>query len=283
MRRASAWCPNAELTRSRSAIGAISLAPLTSISPARCSTPMWSTRWRRDGGWLGRGDRTMTLRALASDLLPDAILARARRPRSTPPSGRTMHSASPTSGPAKGSTPNSSTSTNCAHLWRSERRKVLSMALLQQAWLAASVPKKKVAPNATATGILVGRRLWTRHRLAWWCLGGTGNDEGNINGGLRITGRDRTRLDRRFHTGSGHSRRRRPHPHPTRSGGDFDISSVTADRFVPQLDAIQPPSQVVWMAFCRRVIVVLKVSLARWEPELRSVIRWRGRSGWPGS
>ena len=100
----------------------------------------------RDGGWLGRGDRTMTLRALASDLLPDAVLTRRSKAAFNAAfwSDHAQRFADQWTG--EGVDTELVDVDKLRELWLSEGRKILSMALLQQAWLAAC-PTKTVASN----------------------------------------------------------------------------------------------------------------------------------------
>jgi asparagine synthetase B (glutamine-hydrolysing) len=100
----------------------------------------------RDGGWLGRGDRAMTMRAIASDLLPDAIVARRSKASFNAAfwSEHAQRFADQWTG--DGVDTELVDVDKLRELWLSEGRKLLSMALLQQAWLATS-PPKEVAPT----------------------------------------------------------------------------------------------------------------------------------------
>jgi asparagine synthetase B (glutamine-hydrolysing) len=100
----------------------------------------------RDGGSLGRVSRTMALRAIAADLLPDAVLTRRSKAAFNAAfwSDHAQRFADQWTG--EGVDTELVDVDKLRELWRSDGRKVLSMALLQQAWLAAC-PTKRVASN----------------------------------------------------------------------------------------------------------------------------------------
>jgi asparagine synthase (glutamine-hydrolysing) len=100
----------------------------------------------RDGGSLGRGSRTMALRAIAADLLPDAVLTRRSKAAFNAAfwSDHAQRFADQWTG--EGVDTELVDVDKLRELWLSDGRKVLSMALLQQAWLAAC-PTKRFASN----------------------------------------------------------------------------------------------------------------------------------------
>jgi asparagine synthase (glutamine-hydrolysing) len=90
----------------------------------------------RDGGPLGRGDRTAVLRRLVPDLLPDAVLAR---------TGKVMFGTAYMGRPTRafaehwngeGLDPELVDAERLRASWRNEERNALTSALLQAAWLA---------------------------------------------------------------------------------------------------------------------------------------------------
>jgi asparagine synthase (glutamine-hydrolysing) len=90
----------------------------------------------REGGWLGRGDRTAALRALASDLLPDAVLSRTTKAEFGGAfwAGHARGFAERWTGDGvDGSLVDPDA---LKRLWCSDDHHALTSALLQQAWLA---------------------------------------------------------------------------------------------------------------------------------------------------
>ena len=90
----------------------------------------------------------MTLREFAGDLLPDAILARASKASFNDAfwSEHAQRFADQWSG--EGVDPELVDVDKLHALWGSDERKVLTFPLLQQAWLAENVSKKRVVPVA---------------------------------------------------------------------------------------------------------------------------------------
>jgi asparagine synthase (glutamine-hydrolysing) len=90
----------------------------------------------RDGGALGRGDRTTVLRALVADVLPDAVLARTTKAEfgGAYMAGHTRSFAETWSG--DGVDHALVDADELRRLWRTEDRIAPTAALLQSAWLA---------------------------------------------------------------------------------------------------------------------------------------------------
>jgi asparagine synthase (glutamine-hydrolysing) len=92
----------------------------------------------REGGWLGRGTRTATLRALVPDLLPDAVLSRTSKAAFNDVywSRHAQHFADQWTG--DGIDRELVDVDQLRDLWRSDGHKVRTKPLLQQAWLAST-------------------------------------------------------------------------------------------------------------------------------------------------
>ena len=105
-----------------------------------------------DGGLLGRGDRTAVMRLLASDLLPDAVIARTTKASfgGTYWGWQTREFADAWSG--RGVDTDLVDPDVLRKLWRSDTHNPLSSALIQAAWLA-----DHHVPRATAA---VHLRFW---------------------------------------------------------------------------------------------------------------------------
>jgi asparagine synthase (glutamine-hydrolysing) len=95
----------------------------------------------RDGGVLGRGDRTTVLRSLVADLLPDAILARTTKAEfgGAYMSVHTRSFAADWSG--DGVDHDLVDAAELRRLWLSEDRIAPTAALLQAAWLGTHRPQ----------------------------------------------------------------------------------------------------------------------------------------------
>lgn len=94
----------------------------------------------REGGVLGRGDRTATLRALVPDLLPDPVLSRTSKAEF---SGAYMsnHTRAFAEGwTGEGVDPELVDPCELRRLWLHERGIAPTSALLQSAWLASRQP-----------------------------------------------------------------------------------------------------------------------------------------------
>ncbi len=90
----------------------------------------------RDGGVLGRGDRTAVLRRLVPDLLPDAVLARTTKARFTRAFMGAQTRAFATSWTGVGIDPELVDAEELRRSWLSEAPPAPTAALLQAAWLA---------------------------------------------------------------------------------------------------------------------------------------------------
>lgn len=90
----------------------------------------------REGGWMGLGDRTVTLRAIAADLLPDAVLARTTKAEFGGAFWGVHARAFAERWDGGGIDGELVDAEELGALWRSPRRKALTFALLQQVWLA---------------------------------------------------------------------------------------------------------------------------------------------------
>lgn len=89
----------------------------------------------RDGGALGRGDRTATLRRLVADLLPDAVLARQSKAEFGGAFWGTHARVFAENWTGRGVDPALVDPEELRRLWCSDGHHALTAALLQQAWL----------------------------------------------------------------------------------------------------------------------------------------------------
>lgn len=98
----------------------------------------------RDGGWLGRGDRTAVLRRLIPDLLPDAMLARTTKAgfREAFNARHTREFAESWTG--DGLNEELVDTVEIRRIWRSGRGIAPTAALLQTAWLADHQVNKRL-------------------------------------------------------------------------------------------------------------------------------------------
>lgn len=101
------------------------------------------------GGVLGPGDRTMALRALASDLLPDNIMARTTKAEfgGAYMGQHTRDFAEQWTG--EGVDPELVDADELRRLWRSDERIAPTAALLQSAWLASHLQERAAFPSST--------------------------------------------------------------------------------------------------------------------------------------
>ena len=122
----------------------------------------------RDGGVLGRVDRTDAMRALASDLLPDSVLSRTSKASFTRCyHGRPTHDFA-TQWTGDGVDPVLVDPEELRRIWLTDMPVAPTSALLQSAWLASNRPSMASSPSNPPLRLAHGR--------------GTGHTGGSVGG-----------------------------------------------------------------------------------------------------